>query len=404
MQLLGEATSGRGEGQERPGGFLAVRIWRLPPGWLRPVKTAAIRPDADVPTRLPRSLSTTRFARSLSFTPPACPPWRGPYQPVPVVQKARVAVGMGVLSLHRLETRDRTGSSRKQGAIALNRLAGLRQTAGPAERCDERRIRLPKGRIDRDRTPGPFDRLFVLFEPEMRRRFARIPVVRRRIVRTEPDGLVEILEALFKLPELPIVVADLGVSVDGGRVEVQRALGLRVGFLETPLVPEHLGLEDMSVGDVRVDGERFRYQFVAPLEVGLRIGAEVVRDRLPVLDRQNDQRDDVVGVGGERPLAETEARLRLLADGFRGFSHGRETLESQILSVGIGRGRALQARDGGRGELNFQRMSQARDDLVLHLQHVGARGVELIGPEMRPAAGVDELDVDPHLGGARLQR
>ena len=44
------------------------------------------------------------------------------------------------------------------------------------------------------------------------------------------------------------------------------------------------------------------------------------------------------------------------------------------------------------------------DDLVLHLQQIGAGGVELIGPKMRAAVGVDELGVDPHLIAARLHR
>jgi hypothetical protein len=45
-----------------------------------------------------------------------------------------------------------------------------------------------------------------------------------------------------------------------------------------------------------------------------------------------------------------------------------------------------------------------RDDLVLRLQQIGAGGVELFGPEMCAAVGVDELEIDPHLGGARLHR
>ena len=44
------------------------------------------------------------------------------------------------------------------------------------------------------------------------------------------------------------------------------------------------------------------------------------------------------------------------------------------------------------------------DDLVLRLQQIGARGVELFGPEVRAAVGVDELGVDPHLVAARLNR
>src|SRR5208337_3948361 len=195
---------------------------------------------------------------------------------------------------------------------------GLRLTTGPAERRDKHWMRLPIGRIDRDRPAGPFDRLFVLLKPEMGGRLARVPVMQRWIVRTEPNGLVKILKALFKLPELQVVKGQLRVGVHGGRIQIKRALGLRVGLLQTPLVSEYLGLEDVPVGECWIEGEHFRHQFVAPLEIGLRGGAEVVRDRLPVLDRQKGQGINIVGIDGERLFAETETRLRLLADSFWG--------------------------------------------------------------------------------------
>jgi hypothetical protein len=52
----------------------------------------------------------------------------------------------------------------------------------------------------------------------------------------------------------------------------------------------------------------------------------------------------------------------------------------------------------------LQRVHKACDDLVLRLQQVSAGGVELVGPDMCAAVGVDELDIDPHPGGARLRR
>ena len=45
-----------------------------------------------------------------------------------------------------------------------------------------------------------------------------------------------------------------------------------------------------------------------------------------------------------------------------------------------------------------------RDDRVLRLQQIGAGRVELFGPEVSAAAGVDELGVDPHPIAARLHR
>ncbi len=57
-----------------------------------------------------------------------------------------------------------------------------------------------------------------------------------------------------------------------------------------------------------------------------------------------------------------------------------------------------------------ERVEQARagfdlgDDRVLRLQQIGAGRVELFGPEVSAAAGVDELGVDPHPIAARLHR
>jgi tetratricopeptide (TPR) repeat protein len=72
-------------------------------------------------------------------------------------------------------------------------------------------------------------------------------------------------------------------------------------------------------------------------------------------------------------------------------------LKQYGLGVGVGRGRAFQAGALGLGELQLHRSRQMGDDLVLHLQEIGAGGVELFGPEMRAALGVDELGVDPRL-------
>jgi hypothetical protein len=81
----------------------------------------------------------------------------------------------------------------------------------------------------------------------------------------------------------------------------------------------------------------------------------------------------------------------------------RVALESQVLGVAIGRGRPFGARGLGLHELKASCVLQMRDDFVLCLQQIGARRIELFGPEMS-ALGVDELGVDPHPIAARLHR
>ena len=50
----------------------------------------------------------------------------------------------------------------------------------------------------------------------------------------------------------------------------------------------------------------------------------------------------------------------------------------------------------------FERVRQARDDLVLHVEEIGQRLVEPLGPEMIAGLGVDELHVDAHAIAAAL--
>jgi hypothetical protein len=71
-------------------------------------------------------------------------------------------------------------------------------------------------------------------------------------------------------------------------------------------------------------------------------------------------------------------------------------LERQILGIGICRWRPFETRGLRLGELEVHRVRQTCDDLILHLQQIGARGVELVGPQVSAAFSVDELGVHPH--------
>jgi hypothetical protein len=96
-------------------------------------------------------------------------------------------------------------------------------------------------------------------------------------------------------------------------------------------------------------------------------------------------------------------RIRLLAE-ISGVQRARVALESQVLGVGIRYGRPFETGALGLGELKVECVRQMRDDRVLRLQKIGAGRVELFGPEVSAAAGVDELGVDPRPIAARLHR
>ena len=56
----------------------------------------------------------------------------------------------------------------------------------------------------------------------------------------------------------------------------------------------------------------------------------------------------------------------------------------------------------GGDELGVQRVCQARDDFVLHVEEIGQRLVEPLGPEMTAGFSVDELHIDAHAVSAAL--
>ena len=56
----------------------------------------------------------------------------------------------------------------------------------------------------------------------------------------------------------------------------------------------------------------------------------------------------------------------------------------------------------GGDEFGVQRAREARDDFVLHVEEIGKRLIEPLGPEMIAGFSVDELHIDTHAVSAAL--
>ena len=52
--------------------------------------------------------------------------------------------------------------------------------------------------------------------------------------------------------------------------------------------------------------------------------------------------------------------------------------------------------------MGVERARQTRDDFILHVEEIGERLIESLGPEMIPGFGVDQLHVDAHAVSAAL--
>ena len=92
---------------------------------------------------------------------------------------------------------------------------------------------------------------------------------------------------------------------------------------------------------------------------------------LPPINR----RVDIVGIGNERAI-EKAARLRKIGKGSDVVGAG-EACEVVVHQVG---GQGLFACFGG-NELGVQRAPARRDDFVLHVEEIGERLVEPLGPD-----------------------
>ena len=72
----------------------------------------------------------------------------------------------------------------------------------------------------------------------------------------------------------------------------------------------------------------------------------------------------------------------------------RQALKKEVHRIGIGRLLGAARLDGG--DLIAQRVREAPNDLVLHVEEISKRLVEALRPKMTAGLGVDELHVDAH--------
>src|SRR5271166_1399184 len=108
--------------------------------------------------------------------------------------------------------------------------------------------------------------------------------------------------------------------------------------------------------------------------------------------RRTNQRVDIVRVGGKRAI-EKALRSRHIVWG-RTLIEPSQTLKIEVHRVG-GWSLFRASRLSG-DELGVERIGKSGDDLVLHLEKIGHRLFEPLGPEMISGYCVDELYVDAH--------
>ena len=114
--------------------------------------------------------------------------------------------------------------------------------------------------------------------------------------------------------------------------------------------------------------------------------------------RRSNERIDIVGIGAESAI-EKAARVCQIVGG-QTLIEPSQTLKIEVHRVRV-RGLLRASRLGG-DELGVERIGEPRDDFVLHVEEIGERLVEPLGPEMIAGFGVDKLHVDAHAVTAAL--
>ena len=88
------------------------------------------------------------------------------------------------------------------------------------------------------------------------------------------------------MPEVCVVEAQFAGGDHVGRVQGERALLLRDGFLRAPLDPKDAALLLVSSGPIGIEGERLRLQFVGPREIAFTVAGNVKHSPHPELGPQ----------------------------------------------------------------------------------------------------------------------
>ena len=172
--------------------------------------------------------------------------------------------------------------------------------------------------------------------------------------------------------------SDNGMGV--GEISIQRQRMFTFGDALRGALGEYI---DKSQQHMATRMVRDRRQGFGQLRFGRREGRHGIGHKEKcALDhvgaRRSNERVDIAGIGGERAI-EKAARLRQIVGGPT-LVEPSHTLKIEVHRVGVRR--LFRASRLGGDELGVERARQPRDDFVLHVEEIGERLVEPLGPEM----------------------
>ena len=186
---------------------------------------------------------------------------------------------VGELLLERPPVGDGARPGEWQRQVTVQLVMGLRLVPLQGESGGEVGLRPGEKRVDRERPARPVDRLIVLPQREIVRRFAPIPIKQIDIERADPDRLIIALQRLVELAERRVGQAEIRRGVDRGRIQGERALILGDRFGVALLAVKDRGFQEVSEAAHRIGDKRAGYQLVGFLEVGRGVVAHAEQGR-----------------------------------------------------------------------------------------------------------------------------
>ena len=218
------------------------------------------------------------------------------------------------------------------------------------------------------------------------------------IARTEAQGLADVSLCFFGATNEHLAKSD--TRMGAGEISIQRQCMFTFGDAVRSALGEYLDIPQQPMAARVVWNRR---QGFDQLCFGRRegrhgIGHKEICALAHVRARRSNERVDIVGIRGERAI-EKAARLRKVVGG-RALIEPSQSLKIEVHRVG-GRGQFGTSRLSGY-KMCVKRARQTCDDFVLHVEEIGERLIESLGPEMIPGFGVDQLHVDAHAVSAAL--
>src|SRR6516162_10208309 len=117
-------------------------------------------------------------------------------------------------------------------------------------------------------------------------------------------------------------------------------------------------------------------------------------DEVHVADRRHRQCGSVVRIDRDRLVEQSQSLDNPL---LRHWKEDRKRAQVEIVGAEIGRRPRGGAAYFSCLQCRLDNTGSAESDFVLKLENIFQRAVETVGPQMRPAEGIDQLPGDPHL-------